>query len=133
MSTGTYHLIDASAWIEVMRGTASDALMNEVTLSLESGTAAMSEPVWLELSRGVRGKKESERLLTLRRLCARLWAWLTFTAACWEKAHLIAKTCTRSGVNVLFGEILVAACSRTHSVAFIEHDHHFAMIDRAMG
>lgn len=129
MSTIKYQLIDASAWIEVMRGTATDALKKKVTLSLESGSAAMSEPVWLELSRGVKGKKESERLQSLRQLCA----WLAFTDACWEKANLIARTCTRSGVNVPLGDILVAACSRTHSVALIEHDRHFAMIDRAMG
>ena len=57
MSTGKYQLIDASAWIEVMRGTATEALKKKVTLSLESGAAAMSEPVWLELSRGVKGNK----------------------------------------------------------------------------
>ena len=128
MSSGPYQLIDASAWIEVMRGTASSALKEKVTRSLESGTAAMSEPVWLELTRGVKGKKESERLLSLRRLCA----WLAFTDACWDKANLIARSCTRSGVNVPLGDILVAACSRTHSVALIENDRHFAMIDRAM-
>jgi predicted nucleic acid-binding protein len=128
MSSGKLQLIDASAWIEVMRGTASDTLKKQVTLSLESGAAAMSEPVWLELSRGIKGKKESERLQSLRQLCA----WLPFTDACWERAHLIAGKCTRSGVNVPLGDILVAACARTHSVELIEHDRHFAMIDRAM-
>lgn len=129
MSLPKLHLIDASAWIEVMRGTASESLKARVTCLLESGSAAMSEPVWLELSRGVKGKKESERLKSLRQICT----WLPFTDACWDKANFIARACTRSGANVPLGDILVAACSRSHAAGLIEHDRHFAMIDRATG
>lgn len=127
MSSAGPCLIDASAWIEVLRGTAADSLNRRVTSALQDGTAGLSEPVWLELGRGIKGKKEAERLESLRQLCV----WLPFDETCWENAFAVARACTRAGVNVPLGDILVFACARTHSVELIEHDRHFAMIDRA--
>jgi predicted nucleic acid-binding protein len=128
MNASSVSLIDSSAWIEVLRGTATVSLREKVTQALESKIAAISEPIWLELSRGIRGKKEAAHLDSLRILCV----WLPFTSDCWEKANVIAKTCTAAGINLPLGDILVAACARTHQVDLIENDRHFAMIDKAM-
>ena len=88
----------------------------------------MTEPVWLELYQGIRGKREEARLAESRRACI----WLEFDAACWTEAASCARTCIRAGVNVPFGDILVHACATRHGLELLERDRHFAMIRKAM-
>jgi predicted nucleic acid-binding protein len=95
---------------------------------LESGLAAMTEPVWMELYQGIRGKREDARLEMTRGLCV----WLEFNTDCWREAARIARVCRCSGVNVPFGDVLVDACARYHQVALLERDRHFAMIAKAL-
>jgi len=121
------HLIDSSAWIEILRNRSENPLKMLIAQSLESKTAAMTEPVWFELSRGVRGKKEQSHLASLRHLCQ----WLSFDERCWEQATKLGIHCVRAGLNVPTGDLLVAACARRHSAKLIECDKHFRMIDQA--
>jgi predicted nucleic acid-binding protein len=128
MSAAAPVLIDSSAWIEVLRNRAAEGLSRKVATALAGGTAAMTEPVWLELWQGVRGRKELARLQSLRAICR----WLPFDAACWERAHAIARACSLKGASVPFGDVLVAACARHHQAQLLEHDHHFRLIQQAM-
>lgn len=121
-------LIDSSAWIEVLRNRASAELQRTVADSLAAGTAAMTEPVWIELWQGVRGKQELSRLQSLRGLCR----WLSFDSCCWDQACGIARTCSTSGIQVPLGDILVAACTRHHKARLLHRDRHFQLIDKAL-
>ena len=89
----------------------------------------MTEPVWAELFQGIKGKREEARLEESKKACT----WLAFDQACWVEAAAIARACLRAGMNVPFGDVLVAACARRHEVELLERDCHFAMIDKAMG
>jgi hypothetical protein len=50
-------LVDTSAWV-VLRNRAAPALRQSVEAALHDGSAALTAPVWVELYRGVRGKRE---------------------------------------------------------------------------
>ena len=122
-------LVDSSAWIAATRANGDKEIAARVGTLLESGLAAMTEPVWMEIYQGIRGKREEARLEMTRSLCV----WLEFNAGCWREAARIARICQRSGVNVPFGDVLVVACARHHQVGLLERDRHFAMIAKALG
>lgn len=121
-------LVDSSIWIETTRKGGDPADAAELGELLLSGRAAMTEPVWLEIYQGIRGKKEQERLEDSRKSCV----WLTFDKACWIEAATTARACQRAGVNVPFGDILVHACAVRYGVELRERDRHFAMIRGAI-
>ena len=120
-------LVDSSAWVEVLRNRAAPALRQSVEAALHEGRAALTAPVWVELYRGVRGKRELQQLDSLRRLCQ----WLDFDDDCWELAAQTARQCREAGATVPLGDVLVFACARKHDVEIIEHDQHFAQIGKA--
>ncbi|MEI6818625.1 MAG: PIN domain-containing protein [Verrucomicrobiota bacterium] len=121
-------LIDSSAWVEAGRPSGEPSIVARVEWLIRSGFAAMTEPIWMELFQGIRGKREEARLVKTRSLCV----WLSFDAACWQQTAKSARTCLRSGVNVPFGDVLVDACARRYGVELLERDRHFAMIAHAI-
>lgn len=121
-------LVDSSAWIEASRAGGEAGITAKVEGLIAAGLTAMTEPVWLELYQGARGKREEEQLARWRTLSV----WLEFDAACWQQAAKSARACLRSGVNVPFGDVLVDACARRHGVELLEKDRHFAMIATAL-
>ena len=127
MSEAAAVLIDSSAWIDVLRDRSEGKLSETVRKALYAGRAALAPPVWLELYRGVRGKRELARLESLRRLCS----WLDFDEICWEIAAQIARHCRERGAAVPLGDILVYACAQRHRVELVEKDQHFALIRNA--
>lgn len=121
-------LVDSSAWIEASREGGEAGITARVGGLIAAGLTAMTEPVWLELHQGARGKREEEQLARWRALSV----WLEFDGACWQQAARTARACLRSGVNVPFGDVLVDACARRHGVQLLEKDRHFAMITGAL-
>lgn len=121
-------LVDSSAWVEAGRPGGDPEIVARLADLIGSGLAAMTEPVWMELYQGMRGKREEARLEMTRSLCV----WLEFDSECWQEAARIARICLRSGVNVPFGDVLIAACARRYGVELMERDRHFAMIRKAM-
>ena len=121
-------LVDSSAWVEAGRPGGDPEIVARLAGLVSSGLAAMTEPVWMELYQGIRGKREEAHLEMTRSLCV----WLEFDAECWLEAARIARICLRSGVNVPFGDVLISACARRHGVELLERDRHFAMIRKAM-
>ncbi|MEI6818041.1 MAG: PIN domain-containing protein [Verrucomicrobiota bacterium] len=121
-------LVDSSAWVEASRLGGDPGITARVEGLIQVGLTAMSEPVWLELYQGARGKREEEQLARWRALSV----WLEFDTACWQQAAKIARICLRTGVNVPFGDVLVDACARRYGVELLERDRHFAMIAQAM-
>lgn len=121
-------LVDSSAWVEAGRPGGDPEIVARLADLIGSGLAAMTEPVWMELYQGMRGKREEARLEMTRSLCV----WLEFDSECWQEAARIARICLRSGVNVPFGDVLIAACACRYGVELMERDRHFAMIRKAM-
>jgi predicted nucleic acid-binding protein len=121
-------LIDSSAWVEAGRSGGDPEIAARLADLMSNGLAAMTEPVWMELYQGIRGKREEARLESTRSLCV----WLEFDAECWQEAARVARICLRSGVNVPCGDILISACARRYGVELLERDRHFAMIRKAM-
>jgi predicted nucleic acid-binding protein len=121
-------LVDSSAWVEASRSGGDPGITARVEGLMAAGLAAMTEPVWMELYQGARGKREEEQLARWRALSV----WLEFDAACWQESARTARACLRSGTNVPFGDMLVHACARRHGVELLEKDRHFAMIDTAL-
>ncbi|MGC1480656.1 MAG: PIN domain-containing protein [Chthoniobacterales bacterium] len=121
-------LIDSSAWVEATRrgGNAETAAYLQGLLS--EGRVAMTEPIWVELFQGIRGRREEEDLTAVRSLSVSL----PFDETCWELAARNGHLCLRAGVNVPFGDLLVDACARRYEIELVERDRHFAMIAGAV-
>ena len=120
-------LIDSSVWIAVGRPGGEAALLEDVGTLLQTGQAAICAPVWMELYRGIRGKREEDELQRLRKLCK----WLDFDAVCWDLAASNGRICLRAGVNVPTGDLLVHACARRYGVRLLHRDRHFDLMDAA--
>ena len=120
-------LIDSSVWISVVRPGGDEELKEEVGTLLQTGQAAICAPVWMELYRGIRGKREDAELQRLRELCH----WLDFDAACWDLAGSNGRIYLRAGVNVPTGDLLVHVCARRHGVRLLHRDRHFDLMDAA--
>lgn len=121
-------LVDSSVWIAATRLGGDPRAAAELGDLLLSGRAAMTEPVWIELFQGIKGKREEARLAESKKACT----WLAFDAACWTEAAVTARACLRADVNVPFGDVLVFACATRHGVELLERDRHFAMIRKVM-
>lgn len=120
-------LVDSSVWIAATRLGGDPQAAAELGELLLSGRAAMTEPVWIELFQGIKGKREEARLAESKKACT----WLAFDEACWTEAATTARACLRAGVNVPLGDVLVFACATRHGVKLLERDRHFAMIRKA--
>jgi len=122
-------LIDSSAWIPVLRPKGEKALCEEVEHLLTNEHAAITAPIWCELYRGVRGKREESQLTHLRTLCV----WLEFDTVCWELVAKHGRTCQRKGVNVPTSDLLIFCCAQRHQVELLHRDKHFELIANATG
>jgi predicted nucleic acid-binding protein len=121
-------LVDSSVWIAATRLGGDPQAAAELGELLLSGRAAMTEPVWIELFQGIKGKREEARLAESKKACT----WLAFDEACWTEAAATARACLRTGVNVPLGDVLVFACAKRHGVELMERDRHFTMIRKAV-
>lgn len=121
-------LIDSSVWIEIVRGRADPALGRQVHALLDSGQAALCDPVWLELYQGARGRKELTYLEHLRGLSI----WLAFDPECWRQASLFARSLRAGGVNVPTGDLLIFACARRHGAVLLHQDSHFTQMESCL-
>ena len=121
-------LIDSSVWVEVSRKSGDESLQAELAELLRDGRTAMTWPVWVDLHQGARGRREEENLKGWREVSH----WLEFDDECWGEAAKTARACTRAGINVPFGDVLVFASATRHGVELLERDRHFGMIAKVM-
>ena len=87
-------LVDSSAWVEAGRPGGDQEIVSRLVALVGAGLAAMTEPVWMELYQGIRGKREEDRLESTRSLCV----WLEFDVKSRQEAARNARICLRSGV-----------------------------------
>ena len=95
MSTASsWMLIDTPVCIKDLQD-GSVEFVPVVEQLLHDHRAAMCEPVWLELYRGVKGKREIRQLEELKRLCR----WFTFDDRCWSLAANVALNCRKKVIT----------------------------------
>ena len=116
-------LVDASSWIEFLRGRSSDAGLRVKAL-LTRGDAAWCELTLVELWNGARGKAEKDVLADLETEL-RL---VPVNEQVWAKARALARRCRDKGVTAPTADIIIAACAIEHGLELEHCDDHFTKI-----
>lgn len=113
-------LVDASSWIEFLRGRDS-APGQRVKLLLARGDAAWCDMTLVELWNGAQGiaeKKVLEELEAELRLCP-------VNEQVWASARLLARRCREKGVTASTPDIVIAACAANNKLSLEHCDSHF--------
>jgi len=113
-------LVDASSWIEFLRGRDS-APGQRVKLLLARGEAAWCDMTLVELWNGAQGHVEKKALEELE---AELRIYPVDEQA-WANARLLARRCREKGVTASTPDIVVAACAANHKLSLEHCDSHF--------
>ena len=113
-------LVDASSWIEFLRGRDS-APGQRVKLLLARGEAAWCDMTLVELWNGAQGHAEKKALEELE---AELQIYPIDEQA-WASARLLARRCREKGVTASTPDIVVAACAANHKLSLEHCDSHF--------
>lgn len=115
-------LVDASAWVEFLRGTGSETNLHVRGLLASGEALATSEPVTLELLVGTRNASEARRIRSTLAICRHL----AIQPGDWNEAASIYLTCRRAGVTPrsLFDCMLAAVAVRC-DVPILARDRDF--------
>jgi predicted nucleic acid-binding protein len=116
-------LVDASSWIEFLRGRDS-APGQRVKLLLARGDAAWCDMTLVELWNGAQGRTEKEVLEELEEelhLCH-------VNEQVWIRARKLARACRDSGVTAPTVDIIFAACATEHGLEMEHNDAHLTKI-----
>lgn len=116
-------LVDASSWIEFLRGRTSEPSLRVKAL-LVQGQAAWCDLTLVELWNGARGQSEKGVLEALEgevRLCP-------ITEQAWAHASELARRCRSKGLTVPSADIVIAACAAAHKLELEHCDGHFNAI-----
>jgi predicted nucleic acid-binding protein len=116
-------LVDASSWIEFLRGRVSEPSQRVKTL-LARGSAAWCEFTLVELWNGAQGHVEKK---VLEELEAEVQLYAV-NEQVWAKARLLARRSRERGITATSGDIVVAACAVTHGLELEHCDKHFDKI-----
>jgi predicted nucleic acid-binding protein len=116
-------LVDASSWIEFLRG--RDSLPGQrVKALLVDGSAVWCDMTLVELWNGARGQMEKSTLEELEgelRLCP-------VNEEVWTRARKLARACRENGVTAPSADIVIAACAIEHNLKLEHNDSHFEKI-----
>jgi predicted nucleic acid-binding protein len=116
-------LVDASSWIEFLRGRASEPSQRVKTL-LARGSAGWCELTLVELWNGAQGHVEKKVLEELEAE-VKLYA---VNEQVWAKARLLAQRSREKGITATSGDIVVAACAANYALDVEHCDSHFDKI-----
>jgi len=116
-------LVDASSWIEFLRGRASEPSQRVKTL-LARDSAAWCELTLVELWNGAQGHVEKKVLEELEAE-VKLYA---VNEQVWAKARLLARRSREKGITATSGDIVVAACAANYALDVEHCDSHFDKI-----
>jgi predicted nucleic acid-binding protein len=108
-------LVDASSWIEFLRG--RDSLPGQRVKSL----LAHGRATWCGMTWGQMEKSTLEELEGELPLCP-------VNEAVWSRARKLARSCREHGVNAPSADIVIAACAVEHKLNLEHNDSHFAQI-----
>jgi predicted nucleic acid-binding protein len=116
-------LVDASSWIEFLRGRDSEP-GQRVKALLAHGDAAWCDLTLVELWNGAQGRTEKavlEELESELRLCP-------INEEVWLVARQLARRCRDKGVTVPSADIVISACAVKHGLELEHNDGHFNKI-----
>ncbi len=113
-------LVDASSWIEFLRGQTSEPSLRVKSL-LSRGHAAWCDLTLVELWNGARGPAEKSVLEALEGE-VRLYP---ITEQAWARACELARRCRRKGLTTPSTDIVIAACATAHKLELEHCDKHF--------
>jgi len=116
-------LVDASSWIEFLRGRASEPSQRVKTL-LARDSAGWCELTLVELWNGAQGHVEKKVLEELEAE-VKLYA---VNEQVWAKARLMARRSREKGITATSGDIVVAACAANYALDVEHCDSHFDKI-----
>jgi predicted nucleic acid-binding protein len=116
-------LVDASSWIEFLRGRDSEP-SQRVKILLARGNAAWCDMTLVELWNGAQGhveKKALEELEAEVQLCA-------INEQVWRNARLLARRSREKGITATSADVLIAACAANYNLELEHCDGHFDKI-----
>jgi len=116
-------LVDASSWIEFLRGRDSASGQRVKTL-LARGDAAWCDMTLVELWNGAQGHIEKNALEELEEEL-RLYP---VNEQVWASARILARRCREKGVTAPTPDIVIAACAANHRLSVEHCDSHFDKI-----
>lgn len=116
-------LVDASSWIEFLRGRSS-AASQRVKALLVRGDAAWCDMTLVELWNGAQGHIEKNALEDLEEEL-RLYP---VNEQVWASAKMLARRCREKGITASPADIIVAACAANHKLPLEHGDSHFDKI-----
>lgn len=123
MEEAAMTLVDASSWIEYLRGRASEP-SHRVRRLLADDQAAWCDLTTVELWNGARGSAEKTALRGLEaelRLCP-------VDEQAWANARHLAQRCRDKGVTVNTSDIIVVACAVRHRLRLEHCDRHLDLV-----
>ena len=116
-------LVDASSWIEFLRGRDSVSGQRVKTL-LARGDAAWCDMTLVELWNGAQGITEKKALEELDEEL-RLYP---VNEQVWASARILARRCREKGVTAPSPDIVIAACAANNKLRLEHCDGHFDKI-----
>ena len=116
-------LVDASSWIEFLRGRQSPSGQRVKTL-LMRGDAAWCDMTLVELWNGAQGAAEKKILEEMEEEL-RLYP---VNEQVWANARILARRCREKGVTAPAPGIVIAACAANHKLSLEYCDSHFDKI-----
>ena len=124
-------LADTSAWVEYDRATGSPVDQRLTDLISGNGPLAVTQPVIMEV---VAGARTDEREADLRRLLLR-FALLGFdSAADFDGAGRIYRTCRRAGVTPHgMVDCMIAAVAKRHGATLLASDADISRVAQVIG
>ena len=116
-------LVDASSWIEFLRGRDSVSGQRVKTL-LARGDAAWCDMTLVELWNGAQGITEKKALEELEEELR----FYPVNEQVWTSARILARRCREKGVTAFTPDIVIAACAANNKLPLEHCDNHFDKI-----
>lgn len=124
-------LAHTSAWVEFDRATGSAVDERVTGLIRSEGPLVVTEPVVMEVLAGARSE---DRAVALRRLLLRFELLRFDSAADFDSAAQIYRTCRRAGVTPRgLMDCLIASVARRHGATLLAYDRDLAHVAEIVG
>jgi predicted nucleic acid-binding protein len=118
-SKGMKVLIDSSCWIDFLRDGA--VKQHRITDAIRNQSAVLCPVIWVELSSGLKGKRERQTLANIKEVCG----WLDIDNRTWNMAADLRRLARQKGLNCPLADVLVVACAKRHGAEVLHRDKHF--------
>lgn len=115
-------LVDSSVWIDFLRS--PEGVTPELGAALRQGKAVICPIVWVEISSGIRGKREESVFQKIQDVCPSL----EIDEAVWRAAAALARESKKAGLNCPLADVLIVACAKRHGADVMHRDKHIGAL-----